>query len=105
MARADVLRAYRHREEFDVCEDFNLWARLSLPITSSPLYLRSWCVVECMLVSLPKKRPLAHKSDDWLSMQRNSTSLGVSFTDTDLKRHLHCRSMRETGVQARSHLP
>ena len=29
MARADVLRAYRHREEFDVCVDFDLWARIA----------------------------------------------------------------------------
>jgi hypothetical protein len=29
MARTDVLRAYRHREEFDICEDFDFWARIA----------------------------------------------------------------------------
>jgi len=48
--------------------------RASLPITSSPLYLKSWCLVGSMLDNLPKKRPLAQKGNDWLSMQRNSTS-------------------------------
>ena len=37
------VREYRHREEFDGCEDSTSGC-VSLPITSSPLYLKSWCV-------------------------------------------------------------
>ena len=73
--------------------------RVSLPITSSPLYLKFWCIVGCTLVSLRNKRPLAHKSDDRLFMQRNLKSSAVSVTDTDLKRHLLLRSMRKRGFR------
>jgi len=98
MARADVLRAYRHREEFDVCEDFDLWARIAAnhKLATLPEVL----VRRRMHAGQLTQEKAARTQERRLAIYAAQLHLlGVSFTDTDLKRHLLLRSMRKQGFR------
>jgi glycosyltransferase involved in cell wall biosynthesis len=98
MARTVVLRAYRHREEFDVSEDFDLWARIAanhklatLPEVLVRRRMHAGQLTQEKAARAPERRLAIYAAQLHL--------LGVSFTDTDLKRHLLLRSMRKRGFR------
>jgi len=98
MARTDVLRAYRHREEFDVCEDFELWARIAAnhKLATLPEVLVRRRIHAGQLT----QEKAARAQERRLAIYAAQLDLlGVSFTDTDLKRHLLLRSMRKRGFR------
>jgi glycosyltransferase involved in cell wall biosynthesis len=98
MARTDVLRAYRHREEFDICEDFDFWARIaaSHKLTALPEVLVRRRIHAGQLT----KEKAARTQERRLAIYAAQLQLlGVSFTDTDLKRHSLLRSMRKRGFR------
>jgi hypothetical protein len=94
MARVDVLRAYRHREEFDISSDFELWARIAAnhKLATLPEVL----VRRRMHAGQLTQENVARTEERRLAIYAAQLNLlGVSFTDTDLKRHLLLRSMRK----------
>jgi len=98
MARTDVLRAYRHREEFDVCEDFELWARIAAnhKLATLPEVL----VRRRMHAGQLTQEKAARTQERRFAIYAAQLHLlGVSFTDSDFKRHLLLRSMRKRGFR------
>jgi len=98
MARTDMLRAYRHREEFDICEDFELWARIAAhhKLATLPEVL----VRRRMHAGQLTQQKAARTDGQRLAIYAAQFHLlGISFTDTDLKRHLLLRSMRKRGFR------
>jgi glycosyltransferase involved in cell wall biosynthesis len=98
MARTVVLRAYRHREEFDVSEDFDFWARIAAnhKLATLPEVL----VRRRMHAGQLTQEKAAHTQERRLAIYAAQLHLlGVSFTDADLKRHLLLRSMRKRGFR------
>ena len=98
MARTDVLRAYRHREEFDVCSDFEFWARIAanhklatLPEVLVPRRIHAGQLTQEKAARTEGQRLAIYAAQLHL--------LGVSFTDSDFKRHLLLRSMRKRGFR------
>jgi len=98
MARTNVLRAYRHREEFDGCEDFDFWARVAanhklatLPEVLVRRRIHAGQLSQEKAVGIQEQRLAIYAAQLHL--------LGVSFTDADLKRHLLLRSMRKRGFR------
>jgi glycosyltransferase involved in cell wall biosynthesis len=98
MARTVVLRAYRYREEFDVSEDFDLWARIAanhklatLPEVLVRRRRHASQLTQEKAARAPERRLAIYAAQLHL--------LGVSFTDTDLNRHLLLRSMRKRGFR------
>jgi len=98
MARTDVLRAYRHREEFDICEDFDFWARIAAnhKLATLPEVLVRRRMHAGQLTQEKAARTQERRSAIYAAQLR---LLGVSFTDTDLKRHSLLRSMRKRGFR------
>jgi glycosyltransferase involved in cell wall biosynthesis len=98
MARTDVLRAYRHREDFDVCSDFELWARIAANHKLATL-------PEVLVHRRIHARQLTQEKAARTEGQRLAIYaaqlhlLGISFTDSDLKRHFLLRSMRKRGFR------
>jgi glycosyltransferase involved in cell wall biosynthesis len=98
MARTVVLRRYRHREEFDVSEDFDLWARIAAnhELATLPEVL----VRRRMHANQLTQKKAARAQERRLVIYAAQLHLlGVSFTDTDLKHHLLLRSMRKRGFR------
>jgi len=98
MARTAVLRAYRHREEFEVSEDFDLWSRIAanhklatLPEVLVRRRMHANQVTQEKADRAPERRLAIYAAQLRL--------LGVAFTDTDLNRHLLLRSMRKRGFR------
>jgi glycosyltransferase involved in cell wall biosynthesis len=94
MARTDVLRAFRHREEFDICEDFEIWARISADhkLATLPEVL----VLRRMHAGQLTQEKAARTEERRLAIYAAQLHLlNVSFTDADLKRHSLLRSMRK----------
>jgi glycosyltransferase involved in cell wall biosynthesis len=98
MARTAVLRAYRHREEFDVSEDFDFWSRIAanhklatIPEVLVRRRMHAGQLTHEKAGSAPERRLAIYAAQLHL--------LGVSFTDTDLNRHLLLRSMRKRGFR------
>jgi glycosyltransferase involved in cell wall biosynthesis len=98
MARTVVLRAYRHREEFDVSEDFDLWSRIAANHKLATL-------PEVLVRRRMHANQLSQEKADRAPERRLAIYaeqlhlLGVSFTDSDLNRHLLLRSMRKRGFR------
>lgn len=94
MARTAVLRNYGHQEQFDVSEDFDLWARIAAKnrLANLPEVLVRHRMHRGR-VTLEK----AHRIKDTLLAIYASqlSTLGVAFTDIDLERHFLLRSMRK----------
>jgi glycosyltransferase involved in cell wall biosynthesis len=98
IARTDVLRAYRHREEFDICEDFEIWARIAAnhKLATLPEVL----VRRRMHAGQLTQENAARTQERRMAIYAAQLQLlGVSFTDNDLKRHLLLRSMRKRGFR------
>jgi glycosyltransferase involved in cell wall biosynthesis len=94
MARTVVLRNYGHQEQYDICEDFDLWSRIAaqhkLATLPEVLGRRRIHSGQIML------RKASHKKDRRLEIYASQLhALGVAFTDTDLERHFLLRSMRK----------
>ncbi|MBI3798692.1 MAG: glycosyltransferase family 2 protein [Deltaproteobacteria bacterium] len=94
MARTGVLRNYGHQEQYDICEDFDLWSRIAaqhkLATLPEVLGRRRIHSGQVML------RKASHKKDRRLEIYAAQLhTLGVAFTDTDLERHFLLRSMRK----------
>ncbi len=94
MARTVVLREYGHQEQFDVSEDFDLWARIAAKnrLANLPEVLVRHRMHPDR-ITLEK----AHRIKDTLVtiFASQLSALGVAFTDTDLERHFLLRSMRK----------
>ena len=98
MARTDVLRAYRYQEEFDICEDFELWARIAADhkLATLPEVL----VRRRMHAGQLTQEKAAHTQERRLAIYAAQLQLlGVPFSDTDLKCHFLLRSMRKRGFR------
>jgi glycosyltransferase involved in cell wall biosynthesis len=98
MARIAVLREYRHREEFDGCEDFDFWARIAanhklatLPEVLVRRRMHAGQLTQEKAARIQERRLAIYAAQLHL--------LGVSFTDADLRRHLLLRSMRKRGFR------
>ena len=94
MARTAVLRAYEHREEFDISSDFDLWARIAahhklatLPDVLARRRMHSGRITE--------ERAHRVKEGRLAIYATQLRALGVAFTNTDLERHFLLRSMRK----------
>jgi glycosyltransferase involved in cell wall biosynthesis len=94
MARIVVLREYGHREEYELSEDFDLWARIAAKHKLANL--------PEVLVRRRRHRERiteekAHRIKDTLLTiyAFQLSALGVVFTDADLERHFLLRSMRK----------
>lgn len=98
MARTDVLRAYRHREDFDVCSDFELWARIAAnhKLATLPEVLVRRRIHAGQLTQEKAARTEGQRLAIYAAQLH---LLGISFTDSDLKRHLLLRSMRKRGFR------
>ena len=94
MARTVVLWEYGHREEYDVGEDFDLWARIAAKHKLATLPE----VLLCRRIHAGQiTQEKAYRIKDTLLAIYASQlrALGVAFTDTDLDRHFLLRSMRK----------
>lgn len=94
MARTVVLRNYGHQEQYDICEDFDLWSRIAaqhkLATLPEVLGRRRTHSGQIML------RKASDKKDRRLKIYASQLhALGVTFTDTDLECHALLRSMRK----------
>ncbi len=94
MARTVVLREYGHQEEYDLSEDFDLWARIA---AKNKLATLPQVLVRCRTHKNRITREQAHRvKDRRLAIYAAQLhALGVAFTDTDLDRHFLLRSMRK----------
>ncbi len=94
MARTAVLREYGHQEEYDLSEDFDLWARIAAKhkLTTLPKVL-----VRRRMHGGRITQEKAHRTKDrrLAIYAAQLRTLGVAFTDTDLERHFLLRSMRK----------
>jgi len=96
MARIVVLREYEHQEEYDVSEDFDLWARIAAHYQLATL---PDVLVRRRMHSGRISEGKAHRIKETLIAiyAAQLRALGVAFTDTDLDHHYLLRSMRKRG--------
>lgn len=94
MARTAVLREYGHQEEYDLSEDFDLWARIAAKHRLATL---PEVLVRRRLHSgqITREKSLRMKDRRLAIYASQLRSLGITFTDSDLERHLLLRSMRK----------
>jgi len=94
MARTVVLREYGHQEEYDISEDFDLWARIAAKhklATLPKVLLR-----RRMHAGRITQEKAYRIKDTLLAIYASQLrALGVAFTDIDLERHFLLRSMRK----------
>jgi glycosyltransferase involved in cell wall biosynthesis len=94
MARTAVLREYGHQEQYDVSEDFDLWARIAAKhklATLPKILLR-----RRMHAGRITQEKAYRIKDTLLAIYASQLrALGVTFTATDLERHFLLRSMRK----------
>lgn len=94
MARTVVLREYGLREEYDLSEDFDLWARIAAKykLAALPEILvrrrrHGGCITEEKAPRMKDRRLAIYAAQ--------LRVLGVAFTDLDLECHFLLRSMRK----------
>jgi glycosyltransferase involved in cell wall biosynthesis len=94
MARTVVLREYGHREEYDLSEDFDLWARIA---AKNKLATLPEVLVRRRMHSgrITQEKALRMKDRRLAIYAAQLRMLGIVFTDTDLERHFLLRSMRK----------
>jgi len=94
MARTVVLREYGHREEYDVSEDFDLWARIA---ATHKLATLPQVLLRRRMHSGRITQEKAYRiKDTLLSIYAAQLhTLGVTFTAADLESHYLLRSMRK----------
>ncbi|RMD60851.1 MAG: glycosyltransferase family 2 protein [Alphaproteobacteria bacterium] len=104
MARTRVLRRYPHDERFEIGEDFDLWTRIA---------------ADCKLANLPRVLVRARRHGAQTTRERAARveavraevlarhleSLGIGFSDEDLRRHGLLRRMhRERFIPDRAYV-
>jgi glycosyltransferase involved in cell wall biosynthesis len=94
MARTAVLRAYEYQEEYDLSEDFDLWARIA---AKHKLATLPEVLVRRRMHSgrITQEKALRMKDRRLAIYAAQLHELGMVFTDTDLERHFLLRSMRK----------
>jgi len=94
MTRTVVLREYGHREEYDLSEDFDLWARIA---AKNKLATLPEILVRRRMHSgrITQEKALRMKDRRLAIYAAQLHTLGIVFTDTDLERHFLLRSMRK----------
>jgi glycosyltransferase involved in cell wall biosynthesis len=94
MARTAVLREYGHQEDYELSEDFDLWARIAAKYKLATL---PEVLVRRRIHSGQITQEKAHRvKDRRLAIYADQLhALGVAFTDIDLERHFLLRSMRK----------
>jgi glycosyltransferase involved in cell wall biosynthesis len=94
MARTAILREYEYREEYPLCEDFDLWTRIAAKhkLGNVPQVL-----VRCRMHKRRISRTQAGRLQDLriAIYAAQLHTLGSVFTATDLERHGLLRGMRE----------
>src|SRR5262249_55376839 len=94
MARTAVLRACEHQEEYDLSEDFDLWARIAAKYKLAALL--EVLVRRRMHSGRITQEKAHHIKDRRLAIYAAQLhTLGIVFTATDLEHHLLLRSMRK----------
>ena len=90
MGRTDILRAYGYREEFAVCDDLDLYTRLSAryKIGSLPEVLVRRRHYGGQFTRTAEERMNQETKEIFA---RQLTELGIAFTVEDLERHLRLR--------------
>lgn len=94
MARADVLRAYPHRENIRFGSDYDLWARIGATHKLAAL-------PEIVAYRRRHDSQATHEQQQAIKADRLSifanqlTRLGVDFSDTDLERHYLLRRLHK----------
>lgn len=97
-ARTDVLREYRYSDRYAICDDFDLFVRLSRShkLANVPTVL----VRHRRHASRTSERKAHLKKDENLAIFRGQlTELGVSFNDLDLERHFLLGQMKTVGFR------
>jgi glycosyltransferase involved in cell wall biosynthesis len=94
MARTVVLREYGHREEYDLSEDFDLWARIAAKhkLATLPEVLVRRRMHGSRITQEQAHRVKERRLAIYASQLR---ILRMTFTETDLERHFLLRSMRK----------
>jgi glycosyltransferase involved in cell wall biosynthesis len=94
MAQTAVLREYGHREEYDLSEDFDLWARIA---AKHKLATLPEVLVRRRMHGGRITQEKAHRVKDrrLAIYAAQLRTLGVAFTEADLERHFLLRSMRK----------
>ena len=103
MARTLILREHRHREEFDVSGDFDLWARIAakykLATLPTVLVRRRQHPQQLTREKLTREKA-AHAQERRAAIYATQLeTLGIAFTATDLERHALLRGMRKRGFR------
>jgi glycosyltransferase involved in cell wall biosynthesis len=96
MARTVVLREYGHQEQYNLSEDFDLWARIAAKhkLATLPEVLGRCRAHQSRLTREQAYRVKGLRLTIYAAQLQ---ALGVPFTDTDLERHFLLRSMRKRG--------
>lgn len=86
MARTDILRAYRYREDYTVCSDFDLWVRLArrYKLGNLPHFLVHR-KLHAGRVTVEKARLVKSVKQDIFRSQL--LDLGAPFSEEDVERH------------------
>jgi glycosyltransferase involved in cell wall biosynthesis len=94
MARTAILRDYAHREDYQVCSDYDLWARIAARhrLTNLP---------EVLVCRRVHSQQTTREKSDRIELTRQSiyaeqlSELGVAFTPSDLTQHSRLRGMQK----------
>ena len=91
MVRADVLRTFRYREEFGVCQDIDAWARISTrhALANLPAFL-----VRYREGGGSHRDPERTRRMRILVIRDCVDQLGISYDEQDLARHERLRNTR-----------
>jgi glycosyltransferase involved in cell wall biosynthesis len=94
MARTAVVREYGYREDYAVSEDFDLWSRIA---AKHKLATLPRVLVYRRLHSGQVTHEQTPRAQEWsLAIYASQLqALGITFTDTDLERHLMLRRMKK----------
>jgi hypothetical protein len=96
-ARTDVLRRFGYREQFTYCQDIDLWARVSEThaLANLPRFLTRYRSGG----ESRRDEALAFRMK-MMAARTQLESLGVSFDDADLERHVRLRNVVEFAPDA-----
>ena len=97
MARTDVLRRFGYREQFTYCQDIDLWARVSEvhALANIPRFLTRYRAGG----ESRRDEALAFRMK-MMAARGQLETLGVSFDDRDLERHVLLRNVTEFSPDA-----
>jgi glycosyltransferase involved in cell wall biosynthesis len=92
MARTEIVRRFGYREQFTYCQDIDLWARISEAhaLANIPRFLTRYRAGG----DSRKNETLAFRMK-MMAARTQLETLGVSFDDRDLERHVRLRNVSE----------